>query len=70
MLGPTSLRFLDQSGVYAFEYYSNATSLADATPLNVPQDTAVSNVNVVLGVGGKITGSVRMYDGQTPGMYW
>ena len=67
--GTYFLRFLDQSSVYAFEYYNNANSLATAAPVNVPQDTVVANVDVVLAAGGKITGSVRMYDGQIASSY-
>ncbi len=63
--GTYFLRFLDQSGVYAFEYYNNANSLTTATPVVVPQDTAVSNEDVVMVAGGAIKGNVRMYDGQT-----
>ena len=62
------LRFLDPAGVYAFEYYGDQTTLAAASDIPVV-GAPVPNVNVVLGVGGKIAGSVRMYDGQMPGMY-
>ena len=66
--GAYALRFSDPNGTYAFEYYNNAAALAGTARIDVAQDTAVTGINVVLELGGSITGRVEMYDGQAPGM--
>jgi len=51
---------------YVSQYYSNKTSLALATPVNVTGTSQVSGINAVLAKGGSISGQVVTLDKGAP----
>lgn len=56
--GNYRLEFTDQSGLYAKEFFSNKSTLTDATTVAVVDGATTSNVNVELNAGGSISGQV------------
>lgn len=56
--GDYRLEFYDSSGVYAGEFYNNATAFALADTVNVPAATAVTGINASLSPASAISGTV------------
>lgn len=56
--GNYRLEVTDSSAIYGTEFYSNKSSLADATPVAVANGSTTANINVQLAVGGSISGHV------------
>ncbi|MGB0385327.1 MAG: carboxypeptidase regulatory-like domain-containing protein, partial [Ardenticatenaceae bacterium] len=61
------IRFRDNDGSYAFEYYSNTTSLDSAIQISVTEGVTTTNINAELSLAGHIAGTGIMFDGQVPG---
>ncbi len=64
--GTYAVHFWDPQGNYAFEYYSDTLTLANATPISLTEGALVSGINARLAPAGHISGTVTMFDGQPP----
>lgn len=56
------IEFSQPDGLYARNYYSNATSLLASTPITLFPSAILTNVNARLQLGGAITGTIRALD--------
>lgn len=66
MAGKYKLQFTDPDGDYAFEYYNNTLSENAATLFEVNDRQVISNVNIQLDLGGRISGIVTMQGQPVP----
>lgn len=62
--GVYRIEFVDPDGIYAFQFYPNATTLAEATLLFIAGDNR-TGIDTQLPVGGVITGIITGTDGVT-----
>ena len=63
--GTYSVGYTDNQGDYAFEYFDDAISLAEATPIELDGEDS-AEADAVLGVAGRIQGSLVGPDGIPP----
>ncbi|MGB0384510.1 MAG: carboxypeptidase regulatory-like domain-containing protein [Ardenticatenaceae bacterium] len=68
--GIYALRFYRASSDYAFEYYDEALTLSDATPISLTAGATINNLNATLSPAGHISGTVTMFDGNPPDQAW
>lgn len=61
--GMYTLRYADPTETYAFEYYNDATMLKEAIRIEVKAGQTTSVDNVLLTLGGTISGYIGMFDG-------
>lgn len=59
--GTYQLQFRDPAGNYAFEYYDDALTEEQATPLELKERTMLSNINARLIPGAHITGVITVH---------
>lgn len=64
--GTYRVQFVDNSGTFAGECYSNAVFVDTGTDIVVPESTTVSNINASLALASHITGTITAGDGFTP----
>jgi protocatechuate 3,4-dioxygenase beta subunit len=66
-LDPQYVDFSQPSGLYQRAYYSDALTIAAATPITVFAGTLITEVNANLALGGAITGVITTVDGSPLG---
>lgn len=57
--GAARVMFVDESGVYASEYYDDKALLADSADVTITAGAETTGIDAVLGIAGHITGTVH-----------
>jgi hypothetical protein len=60
------INFADAQRIYADEFYSDTFKIADATVLRLMPDTTTRDIDAQLTWTGGITGTIAMYNGESP----